>query len=149
MRTEYQDVSQQLVVNENMLKLLFCICTVAASISTASATDVRQSAQAGADEGFALFEETYRVTGMSGLQDAVQECYTAQKARPSVEGIARCGAADRHAQAQDAAFSRTFGTPKSKFFVGAKPANRLKASMKALKLSGVEQKQVVTSVMGE
>lgn len=130
------------------LKSLLLIALVAASASTASASDAgtRQAVADGVSKGLGQFVSVYRETGMAGVEEAVTACYQQQKGKPTVGGIAECAAMDKRAGDEDAVFSSQYGTPKVQFFVGSKPAKRMKAAIKGLKLEDGDRKVLLDAI---
>jgi hypothetical protein len=127
------------------LKSLSLLCFFAVA-APAAAGDVIHAAEAGVGKGLNMFFEIYKVEGMAGIETAVEECYKSHKATPTVEGLGTCASLDRRAKDEDATFSSQYGTPKVQFFTGSKPAGRLKAGIKALKLDAAETKEFMSVI---
>lgn len=108
---------------------------VAASATSASASDVTYAARHGVSEANAMYQETYRQEGMAGLENAVDNCYRKQAQRPSVETLAACASLDRRAMYEDRAFSAQMGTPVVPYFANERPMNRMRRALYAMNLS--------------
>lgn len=130
------------------LKALLLVGIFAASVSTASATDAgtRQAVADGVSKGLDQFVSVYRETGMAGVEEAVTACYKQQKINPTVAGVAECAAMDKRAGDEDAVFSSQYGTPKVQFFVGSKPAKRMKSALKGLNLDNRDREVLLNAI---
>jgi hypothetical protein len=127
-------------------KILLLTSLTAAVASTAAADDIQQDLARGISGGLNQFVDTYKVSGMAGVQDAVEACYKKQTVTASVEGVAACASMDKRAKDEDQAFSSQYGTPRVRYFTGTQPAKRLKAAVKGLKLAPGETKVLLTAI---
>jgi hypothetical protein len=120
--------------------LLLAIFTTTVSVTSAADGGIRKAVDDGVSQGLGQFGIVYRETGMAGVEEAVTSCYQGQRGKPTVQGIAECAAMDKRAGDEDAVFSSQYGTPKVQFFGGSKPAKRMKAALKGLKLEDQDRK---------
>lgn len=108
--------------------------------------DALHSVERGISTGLDRFLEVYKVNGMFGVEDAVVDCYAAQKSSPTLEGLAACASMDKRAGDEDRAFSGRYGSQRVDFFKGKSPSKRLNAAVRSLKVDERQRKILIDAI---